>query len=186
MSINTKRFLLWALVIAFLLSIPLIAMQLTTEVNWDFTDFAIIAVALTGIALSYELIARKEGERVYRIAFGIGLIGAFLLFWMNAAVGIIGNEAQVANLLFSAVFATGLIGALISRFKAKGMAFTLYIAALVQMLVPTIAIIIWPPSTISWSPGVFRVFLVSAFFAILFLLSGFLFSRAASESIDVK
>jgi hypothetical protein len=59
---------------------------------------------------------------------------------------------------------------------------TLYVAAVVQMLVPTIALIIWPPSTISWSPGVIGVFLLSGFFAYLFFLSGMLFRKSDSNS----
>jgi hypothetical protein len=58
---------------------------------------------------------------------------------------------------------------------------TLYLAATLQMLVPLIALLIWPPSAISWSPGVFAVFLISGFFAFIFALSGMLFSRASKE-----
>ena len=36
--------------------------------------------------------------------FGVGLAGAFLLFWVNGAVGIIGNEGQPANLMIERRF----------------------------------------------------------------------------------
>jgi len=161
--------------------VPLIAMRFTNEVNWDISDFIIMATVLFGIAIAYELIAQKSNKKAYRIAFGLALLGAFLLFWVNGAVGIIGNEGQDANLLYGAVFVVGFVGAIISRFKAKGMSITLYVAALTQMLVPTIALFIWPPSEVSWAPSVVGVFILSGFFALLFYVSGMLFSRAALE-----
>lgn len=179
MQLNTRRLLVWAGIVALLLLIPWIAMQFTTEVKWDFTDFAIMGAVLLGIGFAYELIATRSASTRYRTAFGVGLLGAFLLFWVNGAVGIIGNEGQSANLLYGAVFAVGLVGALLSRFKAKGMALTLFVAAAVQMLVPLTAYFIWPPPETSWSPHVFGVFLLSGFFALLFLISGLLFRKAA-------
>lgn len=181
MKATSKRFYQWALVIAALLAIPLVAMQFTDEVQWSVYDFLIMGAVLSGMALAYEGIARKSGQTLYRLALGLGLLGAFLLFWINGAVGIIGNEGQDANLLFGLVFAVGLLGALISRLRARGMAHTLYAAAGVQMLVPAVALLVWPPPEISWSPGVFRVFLICGFFALLFAVSGLLFGRAASR-----
>ncbi|MDH3697941.1 MAG: hypothetical protein OEQ81_04700 [Flavobacteriaceae bacterium] len=185
MQINSKRLFIWAGIVALLLLIPLIAMQFTSEVNWDFTDFAIMGAILFGLGFAYELIASRSANTVYRTAFGVGLLGAFLLFWVNAAVGIIGNEGQTANLLYVAVFVVGLVGALISRFKARGMAYTLFTAAAIQMLVPATAYFIWPPPVTSWSPNVFGVFLMSGFFAILFMVSGVLFQKAADSSREI-
>lgn len=182
MQINSKRLSIWAGIVALLLLIPLIAMQFTSEVKWDFTDFAIMGTILFGLGFAYELIASRSANTAYRTAFGVGLLGAFLLFWVNAAVGIIGNEGQPANLLYGAVFLVGLIGALVSRFKARGMSITLFIAAIVQMLVPVAAYFIWPPTTTSWSPSVFGVFLISGIFALLFLVSGVLFNKASDAS----
>ena len=187
MQLNVKRLLVWAGIVALLLMIPLIAMQFTTEVNWDFTDFAIMGAILFGIGFAYELIAGRSANTVYRTAFGVGLLGAFLLFWVNAAVGIIGNEGQPANLLYGAVFVVGLVGALISRFKAKGMSNTLFVATIVQMLVPMTAYFVWPPPETSWSPSVLGVFVLSGFFAVIFLVSGMLFRKAipsASPAVD--
>ncbi|MDX1702646.1 MAG: hypothetical protein R3250_18590 [Melioribacteraceae bacterium] len=177
----TKRRIGILLSIIILLLIPLIAMQFTDEVNWDISDFAIMAFVLTGIALAYEIIAVKSGKTVYKIALGIALLGVFLLFWVNGAVGIIGNEDQPANMLFGAVFIVGLTGSLISRFKPLGMSNTLYISALVQMIVPASAYFIWPPPETSWSPSVFGVFFLSSFFAILFIISAMLFRQASKN-----
>ncbi|MBT8237575.1 MAG: hypothetical protein KJN65_02930 [Croceitalea sp.] len=183
MFLSKKRLTGWIAFVVCALLIPFIAMRFTNEVNWDFTDFFIMGMVLMGVALSYELIARKSKKTTYRMAFFIGLLGAFLLFWVNGAVGLIGSENQDANLLYAAVFIVGLVGSLIARFKARGMSTTLFIAACVQMLVPITALLIWPPSEISWAPSVFGVFLLSGFFAFLFYISGMLFKRTADNEV---
>lgn len=178
---NTKRLLLIFGIVILILCIPLIAMQFSDEVHWELLDFVIMGTILLSIGLAYELIARKSEKIVYRIAFGVGLLGAFLLFWVNGAVGIIGSENQPANLLYGLVFIVGLVGSLIARFKPNGMSNTLFAAAITQMLVPVIALLIWPPPTTSWSPSVFGVFFLSSFFAMLFIVSAFLFKRASQQ-----
>jgi hypothetical protein len=179
-----KRLTLWSAAIALLLMIPLIAMQMTSEVQWTVADFLIMGTALAAMIMAYELIARRSGAWVYRLAIGVGLAGAFLLFWVNAAVGIIGSEDQPPNMLYGAVFVVCLAGAFVSRFKPGGMALTLYAAAATQLLVPVIAFFAWPPPETSWSPGVIQVFLLSAFFATLFVVSGVLFGRANKDQIS--
>ncbi|NJN42385.1 MAG: hypothetical protein HC811_09355 [Flammeovirgaceae bacterium] len=181
MTVVTKRLIRWAGFVACVLMIPFIAMQFSDEVKWSLTDFILMGTLIFSFGVVFELIGRKSKNTLYRIAFGLGLVGAFLLFWVNGAVGIIGNEGQDANLLYVAVFAVGLIGSLISGFKPKGMSNTLYTAAVVQMLVPIIALIVWPPPAISWSPGILRVFLLNAFFASLFAASAILFRRSVNE-----
>lgn len=178
MMVQKKRLIGLVSGVVFLLLIPFIAMQVTDEVNWKPFDFALMGAVLLVLGLAYELIARKSEQTAYRIAFGVGLLGAFLLFWVNGAVGIIGNEGQSANLLYGAVFVVGLVGSFMSGFKARGMARTLFAAAATQMLVPVVALLIWPPPVTSWSPGVARVFMLSGFFAMVFVVSAVLFRRA--------
>lgn len=178
-----------ALATGLILLIPLV-LQLTIGTgvdgegwNWTLSDFIIIGVAIFSVGLAYELIARRSDKTIYRVAFGTGLAGAFLLFWINAAVGIIGSENQPANFLYGAVFATGLIGSLLARFKPRPMARTLFAAALIQLLVPVVALIIWPE--ISWGEaGMLRVFILNAFFAALFVVSALLFRRAAHAEVQ--
>ncbi|MEL6256211.1 MAG: hypothetical protein AAFR87_29675 [Bacteroidota bacterium] len=181
MLVQRKRILRMLAGIGGLLLIPLIAMQFTEEVNWQVGDFLIMGTVLLGLGLLYEFIARRSEKPVYKAAFALGLLGAFLLFWVNGAVGIIGNEGQDVNLLFGVVYVVGLIGALISRFKAKGMSITLFVAAALQMLVPIVAYFLWSPPETSWSPGVLGVFIISGFFATLFFISGFLFRQSVQD-----
>ena len=42
-----------------LLTIPFLAMQFTSEVNWQFLDFLVAAILLCGTGLMFEFILRK-------------------------------------------------------------------------------------------------------------------------------
>jgi hypothetical protein len=55
-------------------------------------------------------------NRAYRAAVGVAIAAAFILVWMNLAVGIIGSEDNPANLMYGGVLAIGIIGAVIARF----------------------------------------------------------------------
>jgi len=174
-----KNIIRIALGTALILLVPLLGNHFVNGWNWDLFDFAFAGTLLFGTSLAYELLARKSGKITYRAAVGVALAAAFILVWVNGAVGIIGNEGNPANLMYFGVLAVGFIGSLMARFKPRAMARTLFATALTQMLVPVIALLVWPPSTTSWAPGVFGVFVLNAFFATLFVVSALLFRRAA-------
>ncbi len=172
-----------ALITAFLLLVPLVAMQFTDKVVWDLADFVVAGALLFGAGLTYELIAKKAGTMAYRYAVGLAVGAALLLVWVNGAVGIIGNEGNSANLMYFGVIAVLIIGALIARFRPRGMTRTLLTTALVQLLIPVIALIIWPPQVTSWGAAdVEGVFVLNAFFVILFIGSSLLFRRASATA----
>ena len=180
----TKRLMVWAAVVAVILLIPLILTIRDGGVegggwNWTFFDFVFMGILLYGAALAYELVARKMSNSAYRAAVGLAVVTAVLLVWINAAVGIIGDDDGV-NLLYFGVLAIGAIGALIVRFKPQGMFRALFAMALAQFLVPVIALFVWPPAVISWAPGVAQVFILNSVFALLFVGSGLLFRRASA------
>jgi hypothetical protein len=85
---KTKNIIRIALATAFLLLLPLLAMQFTDEVAWDLADFAIAGALLFGTGLTYELIVRKTDSTTYRAAVGAALAVALLLIWLELAVGI--------------------------------------------------------------------------------------------------
>ncbi|MEM1096724.1 MAG: hypothetical protein AAGJ10_19160 [Bacteroidota bacterium] len=161
---------------AVLLLLPLIAMQFTDEVHWDLADFIIAGVLMGSVGLLYEIVVRKTGNGAYRAGVGVALVGAFLLVWVNGAVGLIGSENNSANLMYAGVLGIGFIGAVIARFKAQGMAYALYAAALAVGLVAAIALIgdLGAPYN-----GPFEIIIPNAFFATLFAGAGRLFQVAA-------
>jgi hypothetical protein len=179
----TKRQVVWAIVVVLILMIPL-AMQFqpfADEVQWDEAiAYGVILLIAGGF---YELwLWLKTRTSAYRFAFGVGLAGVLLLGWVSGAVGIIGSENQPVNLMYWAVPVALLTGALISRFKPRGMARTLFVAAFVQALVPVVALIISPE--VSWgNVGVIGVFVVNSIFAVLFVASALLFRHAAQAEV---
>jgi hypothetical protein len=164
---------------AFLLLLPLVAMQFTDEVVWDETDFAVIAAMLFGACGAFELAARTTANTAYRAAVGVALVAAFLLIWINLAVGIIGSEDNPANLMYGGVLAVGIIGAVIGRFEPHGMVCALVAMALAQALVAVLALIFrWGSHGENWPPV---IVVLNGFFAALWLGSAWLFRRAAWE-----
>lgn len=161
-----------SLITAFILLIPLVAMQLTNEVNWNLVDFVVAGVLLFGAGLSYELIARKGSNIVYRVAVGIAVATALLLIWIDLAVGIAGDSAN--GLMYLGVLVMG-IGAIIVRFRPDGMARVLFATALAQILAAVIAVLAWGQY--------FEIFILNGFFIALWLGSAMLFRRASSMAL---
>ena len=157
---------------AFLLLLPLVAMQFTDEVNWDKTDFIVFGAMLAVACGTYELAARVTASRAYRAAIGTAVAAAFILVWMNLAVGIIGTEDNPLNLMYGGVLAAAIVGAVVARFRPDGMARAMVATAIAQASVAAIAQV----------AGHFTWVLTAAFVA-LWLGSASLFRKAAREQI---
>ena len=156
-------------------------MPFTDEVVWDETDFMVFGADPAAACGTCELAARMTGNNAYRAAVGVAVAAAFILVWMNLAVGIIGTEDNPANLMFGGVPAVGIVGAAIARFQPHGMARALVATALAQALVAVIALIAGLGST---GPG-WRgdILVLTGFFAALWVGSALLFRKAAQEQV---
>lgn len=75
---------------ALVLSIPLIAMQFTSEVDWGSEDFIVIGILLFGMGSLFVHVARVT-PRKYRNLIGIGTVAVILWIWAELAVGIFTN-----------------------------------------------------------------------------------------------
>lgn len=71
--------------------VPLVAMQFTSEVDWDLTDFVIMGILLFGSALTYELLAMKARTIEHWIFIGLAVAAVLFLVWAELAVGIFGT-----------------------------------------------------------------------------------------------
>ena len=99
---------------AILLTLPFVAMQIGgAGVNWSVTDFAVFGLMLLMVGVPLELAARTNEGWAYRGAAALALLGMLLTIWANLAVGIVGSEANPANLLFFAALIVGVLGAVI-------------------------------------------------------------------------
>jgi hypothetical protein len=179
-----------ALVTGLLLLIPFVAGW-----NWPPFAFAFWGALLFGTGLTYELVARKGGTIAYRVAVGIACATGFVLVFINAAAGIIGDGP--VNLMYLGVLAVGFVGAFIGRFQPREMALALFATAVAQMMVPVVALVIWkagwqdllidpnsphPP----FHPGIAPVFGLNAVFAMLWVVSGLLFRHAGDLRSTIR
>jgi hypothetical protein len=153
-----------------LLMLPAVAMQFTSEVDWSVADFIFAAVMFGSVGLAFELIVRTSDSLAYRFGAGLAVIGAFLTIWVNGAVGMIGSEDNPYNLLFGGVLLVALIGAVLARFRAAGMARAMAVTAIAQVAVGTAGLTADPRGAV-FSIG----------FGGLWLLSAALFWNSAQE-----
>lgn len=151
---------------------------------WDVIDFAVFGGMLLVVAGAYKLAIRHSRNATYRIAVAVALATAFLLVWVNGAVGIIGDEANDANLLYFGVLAVGIGGAIISRFQPHGMARALYLMAVLQAAVAAGALAAGPGSAEPGWPQ--DVLVISAVFVALWLTSAGLFRKSARAPADTE
>lgn len=179
---KSKNIIALALFTALILMIPVVGSRVMDGWNWTAFDFVFAGTLIFGTGLAYQLIAGKGGTAAYRAAVSMALSAMFLLVWINGAVGIIGSEDNPANLLYGAVVAVIFLGSIIVGFKAQMLSRVLFLAAVIQFLVPVIALILWRPDM---SPGVLPVFALNGFFVMLLLGSGLLFRSAARDRLMV-
>lgn len=151
-----------------LLLAPLVAMQFTDEMAWTGSDFAIFGVMLAIPLAILELTVRATGSLAYRAAVVIALAAAFLMTWVNLAVGIVGDENHPLNLMFPGVLAVGLAGAVGAGLRSCGMARAMAAMAVAQALAGGVA----------WIAGHVTIVLTGVF-VLAWLASAWLFHKAA-------
>ena len=87
-----KKEILNILVIVFgLLLIPLIAIQLTSEVNWKILDFLVMFFLLFITGVIIKMVSKSIKIKSQRILIVSIISILFLLIWAELAVGIFGT-----------------------------------------------------------------------------------------------
>lgn len=173
---RARRIAAWLLLAAVILLPPWVGMRFTGEVQWNAADFLFAGGLVAAVATTYELAATRTRNRAYRAAVGVALAAAFVLVWVNAAVGIIGSENHPANRMFHGVLVVAIVGALIARFRPGGMAAALAATAAAQAAVGIYAVAAGLGSGPKWP---LDILLLSAAFAGLWATSAWLFARSA-------
>ena len=144
--------------------------------DWDVKDFVVSGAMLAAVLLIAWLARRKNRSSAYRFAVGVALAAAFILVWVNGAVGIIGDEGNDANLMFFGVLAVGVIGSVVARFHPRGMARAMFATAMAQAAVAAVAVIADLGATGPAWPG--DVLVLTAFLVVMWLLSAWLFRKS--------
>ena len=119
----------------------------------------------------------------YRLAVGVAVATVLFLVWAVGALGIIGEGGE-PDRMYVTVLGVLAIGSVVARLRPRGMALTLLATAIAQMLVAVIALIAGLQDT----PGasVAEILGLSAMYAALFGLSGWLFWRAAEQPTTAR
>lgn len=157
---------------ALLLLLPLIA-----GFPWTFSDYVVMGALFGLVGLGLEVAVRMSKDIVYRAAAGIAVITAFLLVWVNLAVGFLGSEDNPANLMFFALLSLTLIGAFLVEFRAAGLARVVAATAVGQVLIDAVALVAGLGE--SGDRGIYEAFMGTSMFVGLWLASAWLFRRAA-------
>lgn len=171
--------ILWGIILVLIAAVRWVVL-LTDQSQWsEALGYSMILVI---IGITYELWRwLKTQTKIYCLAFLIGLGWMLLLGLANGAVGIIGSENNPANLMYWSVFVVRIIGSLFSHLKSRGMKITLFITALVQLIIPVFAFFIWPAKASWGNAGVIGVFIINLIFALLFVVSALLFGRVSNQ-----
>lgn len=168
---NRLRPFVWGIA-ACLLLLPAVAMQFfpASGVNWTGFDFIVMGVMLASACGLYELGAWLSGNPAYRAGFGLAVLAAFLTVWVNLAVGMLGSENDMINLMFAGVLFIAAAGALVARLQPRGMALAMGAAAIVQLAAAGIGL-----SLAEFEP---RELVFTALFALPWLASAVFFTAA--------
>ena len=165
------RIIGWAIPVG-LLMIPWLA-----GAPWTASDFIVAAAIFAIVGGTFELAVRASGDTSYRLGAAAAIGTAFLLVWINLAVGIIGSENNPLNLIFFGVILIALSGAIVARFRANGMARAMTVAAILEGAVGAGVFLL--DAGASEPPGRLLLFLLIELFAGAWLVSAWLFRRAA-------
>ena len=92
MKFEEKRLIGIITTVFVILSIPLVAMQFTTEINWKPSDFIMMGIFLLGTGLLCELVLRKIRKLKHRVLLCGLLVLALFLVWAELAVGVFGTS----------------------------------------------------------------------------------------------
>ncbi|PWS31197.1 hypothetical protein [Pedobacter paludis] len=91
---STRRITIILTVTAIILSIPLIAMQFSSEVKWTLNDFITAGILLLSTGLAIELVVRNMKNGTFRTVLLIIILLALFLIWAELAVGIFGTPFE--------------------------------------------------------------------------------------------
>lgn len=164
-----------------LMIFPLIAKISFEGFEWSGFDFFAAWILFFSAGLTYRLVARKMKNVMYRAAVGLAVITGLFLIWSNLAVGLIGNEDNPANGMYFGVIAIGFLGAIVVRFKPKGMMKVLLVLAVSHVLIAVIALVL--RQDLAPESSLVEILSVNGFFLVLWTGSAMLFRNAA---IDIE
>lgn len=166
-----KTLLRVALVSLGLLMVPAVASRLVEGWNWPAAAFVRVYFLFFATGLVYALVARRMSAWSYKVAVGVALVTAFALGWSTMVQT--ADSGHPERLWFLSVLVVGIVGALLARLHARGLARTLFAMAatlaLIALFLPSGA-----PPDFAW-----RIAIGHGVYVTLFIASGLLFRHAS-------
>ncbi len=101
----------------------------------------LIILATILVALFRWVTYRQSEDRFYRLAWLIFLVGVFLLFWSNGAVGIIGASNNDINMLYNALLGLGLVGGIGFRKQRLGLTLVMLVLDFLMFMILAVALV---------------------------------------------
>lgn len=175
-AVSRWKLALWTAPLLFMTAMAVATQASLGGVNWSLGDFVFASVLIYGAFGAYEALSRLRGNAMYRAGAGVAVLGAFLLTWVNAAVGLTDSDADV---FFLAVVAVGGLGSIVARFRPVGMMWAMAATALAHVLVGVGAL---AAGIVPAHNSTVQVLGVTVFFALPFLASALLFRNAAQDA----
>lgn len=162
----------------------LLAVPFVAGAAWSPADYVFAAVMLGVAGGAIELGHRASTGLAYRAGTLIAVAAAFLLVWINAAVGFFGSEDNDVNAVFGLVLLVAIGGTLLARLRARGVARAMVAATATQLAIGLTGL------AAGWAEpgaaGVRVTLLGTGFFCMLWLASAALFARAARHSAQSR
>lgn len=170
MTRPVKTMLRVALAALGLLMVPAVASRLVPGWNWPAGAFVRVYILFFAVGMVYVLIAQRMDEWQYKAGVGVALLAGFALGWSNMVQ--VADSGHPANLMYYSVLIVGVVGAVLARLKARGLARTLFAMAvtlaLIALMLPSGA----PPDMAR------RMAIGHGVYVALFIAAGLLFRRA--------
>jgi hypothetical protein len=123
----------------------------------------------------------KTATTYYRLASALAIATVLFLVLAIGALGILGEGGR-PDRVYAGVLAVAILGTLIARLRAPGMARALLATAVTQVLVTVVALLAGLPPE---GASVVDILGINAMYAALFALSAWLFRRAAEQHAAV-
>jgi hypothetical protein len=153
------------------LMVPLVASQVVEGWHWSAGSFVFVYVLFFATGMAYALIARKMGAWSYKAGVGVALVAGFALGWSNMVQ--VADSGHPENLVYYSVLAVGVVGALLARLQARGLARTLFVMAATLALIAVILPSGAPPDMAR------RMAIGHGVYVVVFIASGLLFRHAS-------
>lgn len=160
-----------ALVALGLLMVPLVASRIVEGWNWSPGAFVFVYLLFFATAFAYALIARRMGAWSYKLGVGVALVTGFGLAWSTMVH--VADSGHPMNFLYFSVLGVGLVGAVLSRLRARGLALTMFAMA-ATLALTALFLSSGAPPELAW-----RMAFGNGMGTTLLLISGLLFRHAS-------